>query len=126
MMPSSRVTNTLINTAQTTCIDTLPRIGGVYNKSYDNTILTTSSLLTAYSSYSDGKEESPIFWTDEQYLAYLDAFANKYDLLKNIRFRTAVLKVHKCPSSGKWMVTCKGGAKVEAHRTTGAGTYTYI
>jgi hypothetical protein len=51
---------------QTTCFETLPRIGGVYCKSYDNTLLTTSSLLTAYSSYSDGKEESPLFWSDEQ------------------------------------------------------------
>lgn len=51
---------------QTMAFDTLPRLGGVYAKSYDNTLLTTSSLLTAYSSFSDGKEDSPVFWTDEQ------------------------------------------------------------
>ena len=39
-----------------------PRIGGVYTKSYDSTLLTTSSLLTAYSDYSDGKEDRPRFW----------------------------------------------------------------
>ena len=47
--------------AQTICYDTMPRIGGVYAKSYDNTILTTSSLLTSYSSYSNGKETQPVF-----------------------------------------------------------------
>ena len=34
------------------CFDTLPCVGGVYAKSYDNTMLTTSSLLTSYSSFS--------------------------------------------------------------------------
>lgn len=30
-------------------------------------------------------------------------------------------RVRKCPKSGKWVVTVKGGAAVEAHRTYGAG-----
>lgn len=47
-------------------VDKLPVIGGVYAKSYEKTILTTSSLLTAYSEYSDGKEKDPKFWTDEE------------------------------------------------------------
>jgi hypothetical protein len=37
-----------------TCFESLPSIGGVYTKSYQNTILTTSSLLTAWSDHSDG------------------------------------------------------------------------
>jgi cation diffusion facilitator CzcD-associated flavoprotein CzcO len=47
------------------CYDMLPQIGGVYLKSYKNTILTTSSLMTAWSDHSDGKEEKPKFWTAE-------------------------------------------------------------
>jgi len=41
------------------CFEKLPAIGGVYVKSYQNTILTTSSLLTAWSHYSDGLEKAP-------------------------------------------------------------------
>jgi cation diffusion facilitator CzcD-associated flavoprotein CzcO len=44
------------------CFELLPVIGGVYVKSYRNTILTTSSLLTAWSDHSDGKEREPKFW----------------------------------------------------------------
>ena len=69
------------------CFEILPAIGGVYVKSYKNTILTTSSLLTAWSDHSDGKEDNPKFWTAEEYLEYLDSFAKKWDLYKAINFR---------------------------------------
>ena len=60
-----------------------------------------------------------------RYLAYLDGFAAKFDLMKNIHFRTAVLRIRKCPKSGKWLVTSKGGCAVEPHRTYGAGAYVW-
>ena len=34
------------------CFEESIRIGGVYTKSYDRTMLTTSSVLTAFSDYS--------------------------------------------------------------------------
>jgi Flavin-binding monooxygenase-like len=92
-----------------TCFESLPAIGGVYVKSYQNTILTTSSLLTAWSDHSDGKEDQPKFWTAEEYIEYMNNFAKKFDLLKNIRFSHDVLTVKKCKDTGKWMVTVKGG-----------------
>lgn len=92
-----------------TCFEKLPAIGGVYVKSYQNTILTTSSLLTAFSDYSDGKESNPKFWTAEEYLVYLENFAKKHDLYKHINFLHSVQCVRKCKESGKWIVTVKGG-----------------
>jgi hypothetical protein len=59
--------------------------------------------------------------TARRYLKYLDAFVEKFDLLKNIRFRTGVQRMHKCPESGKWIVTVKGGWAVKPHRTYGQG-----
>ena len=91
----------------------LPTIGGVYVKSYQNTILTTSSLLTAWSDHSDGNEANPRFWTAEEYLEYLDAFAKKHDLYKHICFLHRVELVRKCAQSGKWMVTVRGGMACE-------------
>lgn len=91
------------------CFEILPAIGGVYVKSYKNTILTTSSLLTAWSDHSDGKEDNPKFWTAEEYLEYLDSFAKKWDLYKAINFRHAVESVQKCKQTGKWLVTVRGG-----------------
>jgi hypothetical protein len=101
------------------CFDENLRIGGVYTKSYDRTMLTTSSLLTAYSDYSDGREDRPKFWSDEEYLAYLDGFANQFDLYRHIDFRTTVRSVTKCAKSGKWVVTiCRGACHVWPHRST--------
>mmetsp|Transcript_16421 Transcript_16421/g.53528 ORF Transcript_16421/g.53528 Transcript_16421/m.53528 type:complete len:646 (+) Transcript_16421:81-2018(+) len=101
------------------CFDENLRIGGVYTKSYDRTMLTTSSLLTAYSDYSDGREDRPKFWSDEEYLAYLDGFANEYELYQHVNFRSTVKKITKCAKSGKWIVTVAvGGCHVWPHRST--------
>lgn len=91
------------------CFELLNEIGGVYVKSYQDTILTTSSLMTAWSDFSDGKEASPRFWTAEEYLVYVNAFAKKHDLVKHISFRTSVQEARKCPETGKWHVTVLGG-----------------
>ena len=91
------------------CFELLPALGGVYLKSYQSTILTTSSLLTAWSDYSDGKEACPKFWTAEEYLNYLTNFAKKHDLLKHVNFSHKVTEVKKCPKSCKWLVTVVGG-----------------
>jgi dimethylaniline monooxygenase (N-oxide forming) len=92
-----------------TCFELLPRAGGVYVKSYQKTILTTSSLMTAWSDFSDGKENDPKFWTAEEYLEYIDGYAKKYDLLKHIHFSHKVEVVRKCSATGKWLVTVRGG-----------------
>lgn len=94
------------------CFEVLSTIGGVYIKSYQDTILTTSSLITAWSDYSDGKETDPKFWTAEDYLEYINAFAKKHDLVKHINFRHEVLEARKCPTTGKWLVTVIGGRAV--------------
>lgn len=101
------------------CFDENCRIGGVYTKSYDRTMLTTSSLLTAYSDYSDGREDRPKFWNDEEYLGYLDGFALEFDLYRHVTFRSSVRSVTKCATTGKWLVTVAlGGCYVWPHRST--------
>jgi dimethylaniline monooxygenase (N-oxide forming) len=95
------------------CFERYPTVGGVYVTAYKDTMLTTSSLLTAWSSHSDGKEDNPKFWTAEEYLLYLNSFAKKHDLFRHISFRTLITEIRKCPSSGKWLVTGIGGRAVQ-------------
>jgi len=94
------------------------RIGGVYTKSYDRTMLTTSSVLTAFSDYSTGLEDKPKFYTDEDYLMYLDGFAQKFGIYDHIQFRTTVVKVGRCLATNKWLVTTKTGAYTWPHRSS--------
>lgn len=89
----------------TTCFELLPRLGGVFAKSYDGLLMTSSNVITQFSSYSDGEEAAPRHWTGPEYLAYLEAFAARYGLEDGIRFRTRVLDVRRCDASGKWLVT---------------------
>jgi len=101
------------------CFEENCRIGGVYTKSYDRTMLTTSSLLTAYSDYSDGQEDRPKFWSDEEYLRYLDGFASEFELYERVAFRSSVRSVTKCGKTGKWLVTVAlGGSYTWPHRST--------
>jgi dimethylaniline monooxygenase (N-oxide forming) len=95
------------------CFELLPTLGGVYVKSYQSTILTTSSLLTAWSDYSDGKEACPKFWTAEEYLDYMTNFAKVFNLFQYINFSHKVTEVKKCGKSGKWIVTVVGGQGCE-------------
>lgn len=103
-----------------TCFELLPVIGGVYVKSYNNTILTTSSLLTAWSDFSDGKENLPKFWTAEEYLQYMDAFAKHFNLYQHINFLTQVKQCRKNKETGKWDVTVQGKRACEAYMRIGA------
>ncbi|CAM9432952.1 unnamed protein product [Discosporangium mesarthrocarpum] len=98
------------------CFEKLPVIGGVYAKSYDNTMLTSSSCLTAFSDYSNGLEHRPKFWTDAEYLEYLHGYADKFDLKKHILFRTRVEKLQRCGKSGKWTVWYKRNRYSPPHR----------
>ena len=91
------------------CFEQLPVVGGAYVKAYPGAILTTSSLLTAFSFYSDAKEHQPKFWTAEEYIEYLTGFATKYNLYHYINFLHSVELVKKCVSTGKWIVTVRGG-----------------
>ena len=88
-----------------TCYEKLPTLGGVYVKSYQNTILTTSSLLTAWSAYSDGKEDNPKFWTAEEYLEYCENFAKQFNLHQYINYLHQVKTVRRDPDTKKWHVT---------------------
>jgi dimethylaniline monooxygenase (N-oxide forming) len=80
-------------------------VGGAFVKSYDSTLMTTSSLLSAWSDHSDSKEANPTFWTAEEYIMYLHCFGIKHDLLKHIAFNTIVHSIKKCNKTGKWLVT---------------------
>jgi len=100
------------------CFEESIRIGGVYTKSYDRTMLTTSSVLTAFSDYSQGTEARPKFFTDEEYLDYLDGYASKFGLYDHVNFRTKVIKVTKCLVTNKWLVTVKTNAFLWPHRST--------
>lgn len=105
----------------TTCFDLLPRLGGVFSKSYAGLLMTSSSVMTAFSSFSDGKEGAPRHWSGPEYVSYLEAFAAHYGLTDRIRFSTRVLEVRRCGRSGKWLVTFQPAVDEPAEGGGGGG-----
>ena len=100
-----RVTKDLIEMGHTvSCFEKMPKLGGVFLKTYDNMRFVSSSLLSAWSDYSDGQEHSPTYWTADEYISYCEKFAEKYDLLKHIYFCHQIEEVRKNVDTGKWTV----------------------
>jgi len=101
-----RVTKDLIEMGHTvSCFEKMPKLGGVFLKTYDNMRFVSSSLLSAWSDYSDGQEHSPTYWTADEYISYCEKFAEKYDLLKHIYFCHQIEEIRKNVDTGKWVVT---------------------
>jgi dimethylaniline monooxygenase (N-oxide forming) len=95
-----------------------PGIGGVFRVSrdtpgaYENLYLTISNMLMAF---SDFPPEDPRlkYSSSEEYGAYLEAYADRFDLRPHIRLGTEVTRaVHE---GGRWRITTKraGSDEVE-------------
>ena len=71
-----RVTKDLIELGHVvTCYEQMSKIGGIFLKTYDNMMFVSSSLITAWSDFSDECENKPVFWTANEYISYCENFA---------------------------------------------------
>ncbi|HYH82551.1 MAG TPA: FAD-dependent oxidoreductase [Longimicrobium sp.] len=79
-------------------------LGGVYNDTYADLYLTSSSLMTSFGSYVRGQDlDRPVLWECGEYLAYLAEYARKFDLERHFRCSTTVEAVRRAPGGG-WRV----------------------
>ncbi len=94
-----------------TCFEKNSGIGGIWYRTpndademkvFDSLILTISSKLMAFSDFMPGRER--IFYTHQQYLQYLEAYADKFRLKEYVSFNTTVQQVEKMPDE-KWNVS---------------------
>ena len=72
-----------------------PSIGGAFASAYEGAMLTSSSVLTAFGSYSDGRESNPVMWSATQYVDYLEGFAEQFDLNPHITLGARVAEVKR-------------------------------
>jgi dimethylaniline monooxygenase (N-oxide forming) len=87
-----------------------PRLGGVYASHYKELQLTTSSINTAFGTYSDGSERSPRMWTGREYLAYLNGYARHFSLHPRIHLSTNVETLRLDPVKGTWTLRASSRA----------------
>ncbi|GHP05654.1 hypothetical protein PPROV_000440400 [Pycnococcus provasolii] len=83
-------------------------VGGVFSRTYDGTMLTTSNVLTQFSSHQTGEEKEPLMYTAEQYVGYLESFAKRFGVLSRIHFSTRVERIApKSEETGKYEFTVR-------------------
>lgn len=101
-----------------TAFEASDALGGVFRsrraggRSYASMRLTSSNYVTAYSDFPPTESE-PCHWRHDQYLAYLDRYATRFDLHRHIRFSTRIARIE--PHKRGWRVTSLGpsGERVE-------------
>ncbi len=85
-------------------------IGGVFAATYDECLLTSSSINTAFSSFFPTGEPH-VHWTASQYVDYLLRFVEHFGLRPRIHLRSRVLSLRSeaSPSGGqeRWEVTVR-------------------
>ena len=112
------------------CFEKNDRVGGIYSTILPNSILTSSSLLTAFSDYSDRNENKPKFWSANEYIHYLEEYVNTFHLNSNIIFNTEVKTVRYNNENKKWFIYVENNITpyiVDSIAIcSGANTNTYI
>lgn len=72
------------------CLEQASGLGGVFSRSYDNLVLTSSVTFSMFSDYWVGEGKSHHFWTKEEAVAYWTSYAEHFRVLDHIRFESRV------------------------------------
>lgn len=85
------------------CFEKSGDIGGVFSDhgTYDSVRLTVSNYFMAYSDFMP-YEDTVRFWTRAEYKAYLDRYADQFELRPHIRFNTHVEKLEQ--RGARWAI----------------------
>lgn len=85
---------------QVACFEKGNSLGGVFARCYEDALLTSSSIQTAFSSYSNGKEASPVMWPTQEYNQYLHDYARHFDVERFITLNATVVAVRRVERDG--------------------------
>ncbi|XP_041315091.1 flavin-containing monooxygenase 5-like, partial [Pyrgilauda ruficollis] len=83
---------------------------------YRSVIINTSKEMMCFSDFPI-PEDFPNYMHNSKIMEYFRMYAQHFDLLRHIRFRTSVCRVSKRPdfaSSGQWEVVTESEGKQEA------------
>ncbi len=96
----------------TICLEQSDKLGGVFAKSYDNLLLTSSVTFSMFSDYWVGEGKSHNFWTKDEAVEYWTHYAKHYQVLNAIRFNSVVVDVEQIEGRG-WRISLDSGDSQE-------------
>ncbi len=106
-----------------TCFDKNEHLGGIWYRNnetdldqmkvYDKMMLTVSMGLMGFSDFVVPEMSERVYFTRDRYLAYLEAYAEKYQLTPHIQGGTEVLEVRRAPVDRYSVVVIANGVRTE-------------
>jgi dimethylaniline monooxygenase (N-oxide forming) len=97
------------------CIEQTGEIGGVFARSYDNLLLTSSITFSMFSDYWVGDGKAHDFWTKDEAVKYWKDYAENYKVIDHIRFNTCVISVVET-NNGTWGLNLDNGDTLGCQR----------
>ena len=82
------------------CVDSKDAIGGLFNSSYNELYTTTTNNFMAFSDFPP--KEDLKYWSKEEYLQYMNDYADHFDLRKYIKLNSTVEKCVLDERTGRW------------------------
>ena len=86
--------------------------GARYSGVWPNMRTNTSRMMTAFSDFPH-RDDAPIYASNQQMHAYLEAFARHFELNSHLRLRTGVIGVERERSGDAWRITYRTEAGEE-------------
>ena len=90
------------------CLEQAEDVGGVFGNTYDNLVLTSSTMLSMFSDFWVGDGNQQTFWTKKEAVDYWKKYARHFNVFDRIRFNSKVTSV--TPQEGEgWEVSLASG-----------------
>lgn len=97
------------------CLEKAPHLGGTFAKSYDELTLTTSAVMSMFSDFWIGDDQTYEVWHKSKAVEYWKRYADHFGVTPKIRFNEEVVSVTSNPD-GTWQVETASGAQMQARR----------
>ena len=90
------------------CLERAEDVGGVFAKTYDNLVLTSSCTYSMFSDFWIGDGKQHHFWTKNESVDYWKRYAKHFGVFDKIRFNCKVVAVTPQDNEG-WQVQLASG-----------------
>ena len=97
------------------CLEQSNGLGGVFAKSYDNLLLTSSATFSMFSDYWVGDGKNHHFWTKEEAVSYWTDYADYFDVSKHIKYNAKVKSVSSTDGEA-WSIQLDSGESLQCRR----------
>lgn len=97
------------------CLEQAADLGGTFRKSYDSLTLTTSAVMSMFSDFWIGDDQTMKVWHKSEAVEYWRRYADHFNVVDKFRFGQQVASVRPAPD-GAWRVRTDSGEELLTKR----------